>query len=161
MQAKVESSETQSEKSFNFNLKWEKSDVVSISPEASLQECAQLMKDRRVGSVLVMGAEAGGELQGIVTDRDIALCLADNDQLSDFTVSDIMSLGVISASDRDDFFKLISLMHQNGVGRLPLKDSSGRVTGVVTSKNLLEILVRSLFELTEISEQQKQRNSTH
>jgi CBS domain-containing protein len=159
MQAKVNSRETagSSEKMFNYNLSWEKGNVVSVSPRATLKEAVKLMKDQQVGDVLVIDQEAGREsLQGIITDRDIALCLAEDVDFQDLKVSDIMSTSVVTASQEDDFFKLVSLMNQQGVTRLPLLDNKGHVVGVVTAKNLLELLVKSLFEVTQISEQQQE-----
>jgi len=158
MQAKVNSQEASgSEKTFNYNLSWEKGNVVSVSPNATLKEAVKLMKDKQVGDVLVINPQSKiDSLQGIITDRDIALCLAEEVDFQDLKVSDIMSTSVVTASQSDDFFKLVSLMNQHGVTRLPLLDTQGKVVGVVTAKNLLELLVKSLFEVTQISEQQQE-----
>ena len=163
MQAKVNSHEVKgAERKFNFNLSWERGSVVSVAPNASLKEVVTLMKDNQVGDVLVIDREAKQDsLQGIVTDRDIALCLAGEIAFQSLKVSDIMSTSVVSASEEDDFFKLVSLMNQSGVTRLPLKDARGQVVGVVTAKNLLEVLVKSLFEVTQISEQQQENERIH
>lgn len=163
MHAKVNSQEaTGSEKMFNFNLSWERGEVISVTPNASLKEAAQLMKSNQVGDVLVIDRESRNEkLMGIVTDRDIALCLAEEVDFQDLKVSDIMTSSVVSASENDDFFKLVSLMNHSGITRLPLMDSSGQVVGVVTAKNLLEVLVKSLFEVTQISEQQQENERSH
>jgi len=161
MQAKVDVNAEGRGKDFNFGLKWERGDVVYLSPNASIQEAAALMKEHQIGTVLIINNEAGRDVEGIVTDRDIALCLADDINFENRSVADIMSKTVVSAYDKDDILKLISLMRDHGVSRLPMKNASGRVVGVVTSKNLLEILLRALFDITQISEQQRKKEQTH
>jgi len=151
MQAKISTQPSEQERNRVFDLKWEKAQVISISPSASLKEAAQLMKENQVGYLLVLSKESGNELQGVVTDRDLALCLADDRELSNVTIADIMSTNVICASERDDLLKLIGLMHQNKVGRIPLQDSASNFVGVVTSKNIIEILAKSLIDLTQLS----------
>lgn len=161
MQANIDLQGSQKGNDFNFGLKWKEGRVVSIGPDASLKEAARLMKENQVGTVLVMDGENRGEPQGIVTDRDIALCFANGDQIEDLVVSDIMSDTVICANEKDDILKFVALMHENGVSRIPLKNASGNIIGVVTSKNILEILVKSLFDLTQISEQQQRNEQSH
>jgi len=158
MEAKVSTqTPTGTEKNFNYNMYWKKTDVISVPPTANLKEVAQLMKDHQIGDVLVVGGgKPGQEVQGIVTDRDIALCLTEDANCMQKTAGDVMSESVVTASEGDDFFKLVELMHQSGVTRLPLKDANGKLVGVVTAKNLLQILARTLFEITEISEQQQE-----
>lgn len=161
MQAKVNTHQPEGGKDFNFGLKWERGDVVSLSPSASIQEAAALMKEHQIGTVLIINNEVGRDVEGIVTDRDIALCLADNAKIEKRTVADIMTKAVVSASDKDDILKLITLMRDHGVSRIPLKNSSGKIDGVVTSKNLLEILLKALFDITQISDQQRKKVQRH
>lgn len=164
MEAKVNAQESLgTEKPFNFNLTWKKGNVISVEPNASLRDVVQLMKENHIGDVLVISSKSAQkqEIQGIVTDRDIALCLTDQGHIEDLTVADIMSEAVVTASEGDDFFKLVSLMNQSGVTRLPMLDAQGKVIGVVTAKNLLQLLAKSLFEVTQISEQQQENERIH
>jgi predicted transcriptional regulator len=71
-----------------------------------------------------------------------------------------MSSSVVSASMSDDLFKIIQLMKDSGVTRLPMLDSQGQVAGVVTAKNILQILVNCFFDVTQISERQQENEST-
>ncbi|MGZ3742915.1 MAG: CBS domain-containing protein [Pseudobdellovibrionaceae bacterium] len=162
MQAKVSSEQGSQDKNFNYNLRWNRGDVVSIEPNASIEEAAQLMKDHQIGDVLVMDKSKGeGQIQGIVTDRDIALSLVGEEEIEDMRVADIMSENVVCASENDDYFKLVNLMSESGVTRLPLKSSDGKIVGVVSARNLLEILTKSLFELTNISEKQQANEKSY
>ncbi len=42
--------------------------VFTCAPETSIREAARMMRDRRVGALVVVG---GSELQGLVTERDV------------------------------------------------------------------------------------------
>jgi CBS domain-containing protein len=44
--------------------------VVSVTPEQSIKECAALMEQHDIGAVPVV---ENGEVRGIVTDRDITV----------------------------------------------------------------------------------------
>ncbi|KYG64926.1 hypothetical protein AZI86_12065 [Bdellovibrio bacteriovorus] len=161
MEAKINATDSGAE-SFDYNMSWEGSRIISIAPEATIKEAAKMMRDEQVGDVLVMESEAdGGTLLGIVTDRDIALCLADGEDLEDLRVADVMSESVITGSVDDSVFKLIGLMKNAGVTRLPLVNADDEVVGVATARNLLEILTKSFFDLTQIGEQQRQNEQAH
>jgi CBS domain-containing protein len=163
MQAKLNSRKG-SDVNFNFNMSWKKDHVISISPSASIQEIARLMKEHHIGDVLVIEGEGENrKLLGIVTDRDLALCFCQDRDLAGLKAADVMSSSVVTAPIDSDFFLLVNLMNQTGITRLPLTESNGQVVSIVTAKNLLQILVSSLFELTQISEQQSEneRGNTH
>jgi CBS domain-containing protein len=52
--------------------------VMITKPHASLLDAAQLMKSHHVGDVVVIDDTTDRRIPiGIVTDRDIALCVAD------------------------------------------------------------------------------------
>lgn len=53
-------------------------DVVTVDQDMSLQEVAQNMRDKHVGSVVVIGNSLQGtSVLGVVTDRDLALQILD------------------------------------------------------------------------------------
>lgn len=159
MEAKVNAQETGSFGSIP-SLSWEKSRIVSIEPDSTLVDAAQLMLDEQVGTVLVMDREDSNEILGILTDRDLALCLATEDNPTEVLVEDVMTDAPITASVTDDIFKLVHIMKSSGVTRLPLMSDDGEVMGVATAKNLIEILLGSLFDLTQIAETQKQNEKS-
>lgn len=163
MESKINANIENTAESFEYNLSWEEGSIISLPPEATLREAARLMKQEQIGDVLVMDSEdSGGALLGIVTDRDIALSLADMDdeEDSDLRVADIMSESVITGHVEDSIFKLISLMKNAGVTRIPLVNSQDEVVGVATARNLLEILTKSFFDLIQIGEQQRQNEQS-
>ncbi|MBO9667807.1 MAG: CBS domain-containing protein [Bdellovibrio sp.] len=144
-----------------MKLTWEKGIVVAVPPDSTLAEAAQMMRDQQVGDVLVMNSPESDKILGVITDRDIALCLGTQENPNTILVGDVMSRSIVTASVDDEIFKLIYLMKTSGVTRLPLLDERGRVVGVATAKNLIEILLGSLFDLTQIGEIQRENERSH
>lgn len=162
MEVKINSSENAESRTFEYTMSWQGSRIISITPDADLFQAAKMMCDEQVGSILVMDSIANDEsLLGVITDRDIALSLASDMDLKDLRVADIMTEDVVTASVDDDVFKLIGIMNREGVTRLPLMNSQNEVVGVATARNLLEILTKAFFDLTQIGEQQRENEQSH
>ena len=107
--------------------------VVSASPEASVRQVAELMRERNVGSVVLVGDD--GELCGFVTDRDLAIgALTDGRDPGD-PVEAHASSPVVTAAPDMDVEEAAELMVRHGIRRLPILDA-GRLTGIVTLDDL-------------------------
>lgn len=110
-------------------------DPVEVSPDQSLVEVARLMRDNGVGSVLVTD---GGQLRGIVTDRDIVVrAVAEGFDPQGETVDTVFSgqelVTVTPDTPMDD---AVERMRGNAVRRLPVVDDSGRAVGIVSIGDL-------------------------
>jgi CBS domain-containing protein len=102
--------------------------VVTAEPASSVQEVAALMRERNVGSVVLV---RDGEPVGLVTDRDLALgVLADGRNAGDHA-ADYASAPVICGDAAIDVRAAAELMVGHGIRRLPILDG-GRLTGIVT-----------------------------
>ncbi len=111
--------------------------VVTAQPSATVRQVAELMRERNVGSVVLLDDE--GALAGFVTDRDLALgALTDGRDAGD-PVSAHSSSPVVSAQPRMDVEEAAELMVRHGIRRLPILDD-GRLTGIIT---LDDIAVRT------------------
>ena len=139
-----------------LDVSWRKQKVISILPDATLEEAALTMKQNHLGDLLVVHPE-NKQLLGIVTDRDIALALAPPSIYGDMKITDIMAGAVITASEDDSIFKMIGLMKTHGVTRLPLLGRNKEIMGVITARNLIEILLSGLFDLTHIADKQHEK----
>ena len=106
--------------------------VVTAAPERTVREIAELMRERNVGSVVLVG---GDEPVGFVTDRDLALSvIADGRDFGDH-VADHASSPVITAAPGMDVEEAGELMVRHGIRRLVVLDG-GRLTGIVTLDDL-------------------------
>jgi CBS domain-containing protein len=106
--------------------------VVTAAPERTVREIAELMRERNVGSVVLMESERP---VGFVTDRDLALSvIADGRDFGDH-VADHASSPVITAQPAMDVEEAAELMVRHGVRRLVVVDGD-RLTGIVTLDDL-------------------------
>ena len=106
---------------------------MSAAPTASVRQVAELMRERNVGSVVLV--DDAGAICGFVTDRDLALgALTDGRDPGD-PVEAHASAPVVTAEPAMDVEAAAELMVRHGIRRLPVIDGE-RVTGIVTLDDL-------------------------
>jgi len=107
--------------------------VVTAVPSAPVRQVAELMRERNVGSVVLVDED--GTLAGFVTDRDLALgALTDGRDPAD-PVEAHGSSPVVTAEPGMGVEEAAELMVRHGIRRLPVLDK-GRLTGIVTLDDL-------------------------
>jgi CBS domain-containing protein len=106
--------------------------VVTADPGASVKEVAELMRERNVGSVVLV---AGGRPVGFVTDRDLALSVLADGRDPSGPAGDHASSPVITADPEMEVDEGAELMIRHGVRRLVVVDGD-RLCGVVTLDDL-------------------------
>jgi CBS domain-containing protein len=126
--------------------------VVTVAPETALAQCAKLMRDEHVGSVVVIsGDHPDNRPIGIVTDRDIVLeAVASSLDPSAITAGEVMSQSLGTVNEDDDILDALARMREHGVRRLPVLDVSGRLAGIVAVDDLLVALAQQLDSTVDI-----------
>jgi CBS domain-containing protein len=115
--------------------------VVTITPEASLNKAAEIMGQKHIGSLIV---EKYHTPVGIVTERDLlSKVIAYGLLLSDEKVESVMSCPLFSVSFTAKIKEVAQLM-VNRKGRLAVFDT-GTLMGIITASDL----IKSLPEVTE------------
>lgn len=110
------------------------SDAQCISPDASLTEASQRLRDLDVGALPVCENE---RLVGMITDRDITVrAVAEHCSPDDTSVRDVMSEGAIFAYDDEDVRDAALIMRENQVRRLPVINRRNRVVGIISLGDL-------------------------
>jgi CBS domain-containing protein len=104
-------------------------DVQTISPDASIEEAAQEMRDGDFG-LLPVGEEE--QLLGVITDRDITVRAVAEGKDPSTPVRDIMSEGVIWAHEDDSVEDAARVMSDHQIRRLPIVDGDQRLVGIVS-----------------------------
>lgn len=133
---------------------------VTIRPEASLKEAANLMKSEHIGNVFVTRSENDYPV-GILTDRDLAIrVMANGDAVEQLKVGDVMTSSVVCAKTSDDPFTIVQLMKQNGVTRLPIVNEDEKVVGVVNARKLITMFSEAIHDLTRIGEKQQAKEES-
>lgn len=109
-----------------------------VVPEAPLRHVLELLKTQGRGAALV--CEPGGQLVGILTERDIVRLMADERDLGT-AVQEVMVRKPITVTCRDTVGRAIQLMASGGYRRLPVVDEFGRPVGILGAAGILEYLV--------------------
>lgn len=118
-------------------------EVISSNPVVychtihTLHEAARFMKAANCGVLPVLDYEE--RLVGIITDRDICLALATihSKPVSYVTVEEIMSRDVHFIYESDNLTLALKKMRENLVGRLPVLDDNGRLSGMLSIHSML------------------------
>lgn len=125
--------------------------VVTIQPTGSVKEVAQLMKKKHVGSVIVVDKMNGKERTpiGMITDRDITLAIASNENFSpDLSISKMMSNNLIKSTEEEDIIQALIKMRERGVRRIPVVDHVNNLIGIVSFENLLKVISAKVRNLS-------------
>lgn len=104
-------------------------DVQTISPDASIEEAAQEMRNGDFG-LLPVGEE--DQLLGVITDRDITVRAVAEGKDPGTPVRDVMSEGVIWAHEDDSVEDAARVMSEHQIRRLPIVDADQRLVGIVS-----------------------------
>jgi CBS domain-containing protein len=110
------------------------SDVETVQPAATIQEAAGFMLRADAGSIPVCDGE---RLQGMITDRDIAVRAVAEGRGPDTPVTEIMTGDVLYAFEDDDVEDVAAQMSQAQVRRLPVVSrDEKRLVGIVSLGDL-------------------------
>jgi CBS domain-containing protein len=108
------------------------SDPTTVEASASVQDVAQLMDKEDIGNVLVV---ENGELQGIVTDRDIVVRVIAKGNGPDASVREACTTDLEALSPDDSVEDAIQKMEQGNVRRLPVVED-GKPVGIISLGDL-------------------------
>jgi len=107
--------------------------VVSVTPNQSIEEAAQLMSQNNVGALAVVEND---RLRGVITDRDITLRSTAQGGNEKAKVSECMSQNsLVSGNPNMDVNEAAQIMAQHQIRRLPVVDNQ-QVVGMVSLGDL-------------------------
>jgi CBS domain-containing protein len=123
--------------------------VLTCSPEDSLEQPARLMWEADVGCIVVTDAER--RPVGMITDRDIAMAAYTRGvALRDARVESTMARTIHTCSPRDSLSDVEKKMQQAQVRRLPVVDDAGRLVGIVALGDIARSAHSSPLHVAEI-----------
>jgi IMP dehydrogenase len=103
---------------------------VTVAPDASIAEAMDLMARYRVSGVPV--TDEGGELVGIVTNRDLRFVKETTPPVS----SVMTSKGLVTAPIGTTLEEAQEILRAHRVEKLPIVDGSGTLQGLITVKDI-------------------------
>jgi CBS domain-containing protein len=106
--------------------------VITAPRDASVRSVAELMRDRSVGSVVIVDGERPC---AVITDRDVAIAVAANGVNPSDEVDSHASRPLVCGEVGMNVEEAAALMMQHGVRRLPIVDD-GALAGIVTLDDL-------------------------
>jgi len=81
-----------------------------------------------------------GELWGVISNDDILEAVLDN--LDALTVEDIYTDDPVTLREDDGVGKAINLLREHGISRLPILNENGYLSGVVTTHDIADFVIR-------------------
>lgn len=103
-------------------------DVITVSPEDSVEEARRLMREYNISGLPVV---TGGKLVGIVTKRDVYF--AEDGSLK---VSEIMTRDPITVGPEITPHEARKIMAKYKIEKLPVVSDSGELLGLITAKDV-------------------------
>ena len=114
-----------------------------IGPDTTLAECANIMRDKRIGSLLVKEEE---ELVGLITEEDIVRKgLAETSNPGSIVAKEIMTKSLVTISAEKDIVHAVSLMREFNIRHLPVA-SDKKLMGFLTMNDIMK-LEPQIFEI--------------
>jgi CBS domain-containing protein len=105
-------------------------EVVTIEPTASLAAAVALLAEKRIGAVLILGADR--RITGILSERDIVRALAERGAAAlDESVSSAMTRRVSTCRENETVSSIMERMTAGKFRHVPVVDQ-GRLVGIVS-----------------------------
>ena len=105
---------------------------ISLAATDTIGDVKQIVEDTYTGGIVIL--DQAGKVTGIVTTRDI---LFEKDL--DKSLSEVMTHQVITAPSNTTLGKAEQILHEHRIEKLPLVDSNGSLTGLITVKDILKL----------------------
>ena len=134
--------------------------AIVIGPDTTLPIAGSLMKQHAIRHLPVV---ENGRLVGVVSRGDLreasTMAAVNSDSyelnftLARMPVSRLMTRKVMTVTPEAPIVHAAELMTRHKIAGLPVVDTDGSVIGIVTGSDLLKLLVRSLGDATEESDE--------
>ncbi|MFB6121763.1 MAG: CBS domain-containing protein [Halobacteriaceae archaeon] len=113
--------------------------VPKVERHEDVRETARMLVE---GDTKVAPVFEGENLWGIVTDDAILRAVIDS--LDAITVGDIYSDEPITIEEDTTIGRVVNLMREHGISRLPVLNENGYLTGIVTTHDIVDMVVRRM-----------------
>ncbi len=111
-------------------LKAKGTKVATVRPDLSVEHLAQRLRMERVGALVV--SETGTDVDGIVSERDVAHGLAEHGAaILSRTAADLMTKAVVTCSPDDMIAHVAKIMTHRRIRHLPVTEGK-RLVGIIS-----------------------------
>lgn len=123
--------------------------VLTIRPDATLEEAARTLHENKIGALVVVGVNE--HIKGILSERDIVNAIARHGSGAlAKTVSAVMTSNVHRCTEETTIDALMSLMSEKRCRHIPV-ELNGKLAGMVSIGDVVKSRIREIeFEAEEI-----------
>ena len=133
-------------------------DPVACDADEPVEGVARLMRDKGVGSVVVL---RNGRVAGIVTDRQLAVGVLGDGLGADTPVSDVMTVDPACCTVEDNVFSVLDTMRSAGVvRRIPVVNANRELLGIVSISDIAPI-AKDLIDAILLEDLHHSTKETH
>ncbi|HEP1183006.1 IMP dehydrogenase [Streptococcus pyogenes] len=111
-------------------------DPFFLTPEHKVSEAEELMQRYRISGVPIVETLANRKLVGIITNRDMRFISDYNAPISEHMTSEHL----VTAAVGTDLETAERILHEHRIEKLPLVDNSGRLSGLITIKDIEKVI---------------------
>jgi CBS domain-containing protein len=122
-------------------------EVITIEPNASVADAAQLLAVKRIGAALILGADH--RIVGIISERDIVRALAERGATAlAEPVGQTMTRTIATCNENEPICNIMERMTEGKFRHIPVVDQ-GRLVGIVS---IGDVVKHRLHEMEHESE---------
>lgn len=110
---------------------------LTCSTFSTVLEAVMIFRDANCGAVPILEE---GRPVGILTDRDVALSLAEYPDAIGHPVSQFMNTGVVAVSPTDSLGQVCDALRSQSVRRVLVVDAAGRLAGIIGWADVAPVL---------------------
>ena len=110
--------------------------VETVKPDVHAAQAKTRMRQKNIHHLVVM---RGTLLAGIVSERDLGGPTLPH-ALGEYTVSDFMTTPVVTVTTRTPVRRAAALMKGRSIGSLVVTSANGKLAGIITVSDLLELI---------------------
>ncbi|USZ72617.1 CBS domain-containing protein [Natronosalvus halobius] len=114
-----------------------------VDRHEDVREVARMLVE---GNTKVAPVFEGENLWGVITEDDLLTAVLEN--LDAITVGDIYTTDPITLAEDDGVGKAINHLREHGISRLPVVNENGYLTGVVTTHDIADFVIRENERMT-------------
>jgi CBS domain-containing protein len=130
--------------------------VVTATVHESVVDAARRMAECRTGDLIIVESRSGDLPRpvGIITDRDLVVRVlaCPNRPPATTTIAEVMRAGLVTASVDEDVERVVALMRDHAIRRIPIVDRRGGLQGILCLDDVLGWMREQIEAATQLLE---------
>ncbi|MCJ8506937.1 CBS domain-containing protein [Rhizobium lemnae] len=117
-------------------------DVVTVSRDATIEDVAKILEQKRIGAIVVTSLE--DRIAGIFTERDLVRCVAKEGQAAlSNPVSSAMTTSVTRCREETTLNELMEIMSSGRFRHVPV-ENGGKLAGIISIGDVVKARIQEV-----------------